>query len=267
MLFCALLVALFCSLFWVCFPSNSLPETIPAVGALNAPGLLHPAAAVCTQKPTFAPKTPPPPKVEVLRHGRFMRLPSPALVPGDVVAVAPGVLSCDCVLLRGEVIVDENMLTGESVPVRKVGRPHWGRADGGAGAPRRRAFGGRRRGHPGGNATGKPRVGRRQTKPHQPNQQSQKKHEYKTKNKQAKAKLTDNKQQTANSKHTTSQNKPHPCRWPTTPPATASTTAPTAPPPAPFTAAPTSRRRARQRGRPRWLWSCGRGSTRQRGSC
>ncbi len=49
-------------------------------------------------------------------------LPSPALVPGDIVVVGPGALSCDCVLLRGEVIVDENMLTGESVPVRKVGR-------------------------------------------------------------------------------------------------------------------------------------------------
>ena len=54
-----------------------------------------------------------------------MRLPSTALVPGDIVAVAPGVLSCDCVLLRGEVIADENMLTGESVPVRKV-RPRGG---------------------------------------------------------------------------------------------------------------------------------------------
>jgi P-type E1-E2 ATPase len=59
--------------------------------------------------------------VEVLRGGRFVKLPSPQLVPGDVVAVGPGVMSCDAVLIRGEVIVDENMLTGESVPVRKVG--------------------------------------------------------------------------------------------------------------------------------------------------
>ncbi|KIZ00480.1 hypothetical protein MNEG_7481 [Monoraphidium neglectum] len=59
-------------------------------------------------------------EVEVLRGGRFVKLPSPQLVPGDVVAVGPGVMSCDAVLIRGEVIVDENMLTGESVPVRKV---------------------------------------------------------------------------------------------------------------------------------------------------
>eukprot|EP00775_Hariotina_reticulata_P010483 gene10483-10642_t len=58
--------------------------------------------------------------VEVLRGGRFLSVPSIQLVPGDVIAVVPGTLPCDCVLLTGECIVDENMLTGESVPVRKV---------------------------------------------------------------------------------------------------------------------------------------------------
>ena len=53
-----------------------------------------------------------PPQVEALRGGRFVPLPSTALVPGDVVAVTTGVLPADCVLLTGECIVDENMLTG-----------------------------------------------------------------------------------------------------------------------------------------------------------
>ena len=53
-------------------------------------------------------------QVEVLRGGRFMSLPSTVLVPGDVIAVVTGVLPADCVLLSGECIVDENMLTGET---------------------------------------------------------------------------------------------------------------------------------------------------------
>jgi P-type E1-E2 ATPase len=48
----------------------------------------------------------------VLRGGRFLQLPSTVLVPGDVIAVVTGVLPADCVLLTGECIVDENMLTG-----------------------------------------------------------------------------------------------------------------------------------------------------------
>lgn len=47
-------------------------------------------------------------------------VPSTELVPGDVVLVKPGILPCDIVLLRGEAIVDETMLTGEAIPVRKV---------------------------------------------------------------------------------------------------------------------------------------------------
>ncbi|KXZ43114.1 hypothetical protein GPECTOR_102g67 [Gonium pectorale] len=51
-------------------------------------------------------------EVEVLRGGQVLRLPSSALVPGDLLLLGPGVLPCDCVLLRGECILDENMLTG-----------------------------------------------------------------------------------------------------------------------------------------------------------
>jgi len=47
-------------------------------------------------------------------------IPSTELVPGDVILVKPGILPCDVVLLKGEAIVDETMLTGEAIPVRKV---------------------------------------------------------------------------------------------------------------------------------------------------
>lgn len=47
---------------------------------------------------------------------------SKELVPGDVVVVPPGgcTMSCDAVLISGTAIVNESMLTGESVPVTKT---------------------------------------------------------------------------------------------------------------------------------------------------
>ncbi len=60
-------------------------------------------------------------EVQVMQPGGSVAtLDSTELVPGDVVVVHPGILPADLVLLRGEAIVDENMLTGEAVPVRKV---------------------------------------------------------------------------------------------------------------------------------------------------
>ena len=60
-------------------------------------------------------------EVQVMQPGGSVAtMDSTELVPGDVVVVHPGLLPCDLVLLRGEAIVDENMLTGEAVPVRKV---------------------------------------------------------------------------------------------------------------------------------------------------
>lgn len=42
------------------------------------------------------------------------------LVPGDIIVVPDGkVMPCDVVLLRGTALVNESMLTGESVPVIK----------------------------------------------------------------------------------------------------------------------------------------------------
>lgn len=61
--------------------------------------------------------------VRVLRDGNWQVLDSNDLVPGDVYDVAePGLLlfPADSVLLSGDAIVNESMLTGESVPVSKV---------------------------------------------------------------------------------------------------------------------------------------------------
>ena len=46
---------------------------------------------------------------------------STELLPGDIVKVPQGkVLPCDMILVKGEVVVDESVLTGESVPVIKT---------------------------------------------------------------------------------------------------------------------------------------------------
>ena len=45
---------------------------------------------------------------------------STTLVPGDVIEIPQGsVMPCDLVLLTGQVIMNESMLTGESTPVIK----------------------------------------------------------------------------------------------------------------------------------------------------
>ncbi|MCJ1476845.1 hypothetical protein MMC13_005514 [Lambiella insularis] len=59
----------------------------------------------------------------VLRNGFWRTVPSSELVPGDVYEVsdpALGQFPCDSLLLAGDCIVNESMLTGESVPVSKV---------------------------------------------------------------------------------------------------------------------------------------------------
>ncbi|KAK9823788.1 hypothetical protein WJX72_005518 [[Myrmecia] bisecta] len=57
--------------------------------------------------------------VDVVQPGRTHSVKSTELVPGDIVVVKQGRLPCDMVLLWGRAIVDENALTGESVPIRK----------------------------------------------------------------------------------------------------------------------------------------------------
>ncbi|KAA8911088.1 P-type ATPase-like protein [Sphaerosporella brunnea] len=61
--------------------------------------------------------------VRVLRNGFWRYVSSTDLVPGDVYEISDPELSlfpCDSLLLTGDCIVNESMLTGESVPVSKV---------------------------------------------------------------------------------------------------------------------------------------------------
>lgn len=57
--------------------------------------------------------------------GAFEDVPAAHLVPGDVVEIPRRgcVMRCDAVLLNGGCVVDEGMLTGESVPVTKTPLP------------------------------------------------------------------------------------------------------------------------------------------------
>ena len=57
----------------------------------------------------------------------FEQIPAESLVPGDVIEIPANhesVMACDAVLLNGNCIVNESMLTGESVPVIKTPLPH-----------------------------------------------------------------------------------------------------------------------------------------------
>ncbi|XP_071840513.1 polyamine-transporting ATPase 13A3-like [Apostichopus japonicus] len=64
--------------------------------------------------------------VTVLRGGKQIDIPESEIVPGDVMVIPWGgcTLTCDAVLLTGNCVVNESMLTGESVPVTKTYIPH-----------------------------------------------------------------------------------------------------------------------------------------------
>ncbi|XP_067851385.1 probable cation-transporting ATPase 13A4 isoform X1 [Heptranchias perlo] len=59
------------------------------------------------------------------KDGGYEKVPSSELVPGDVFLVTGNkqILSCDSVLIHGGCIVNESMLTGESIPVTKTPLP------------------------------------------------------------------------------------------------------------------------------------------------
>lgn len=62
-----------------------------------------------------------PPKATVLREGREVELPTADLIVGDTVIIRPGnKIPVDGEVIEGESQIDESMLTGESMPVKKV---------------------------------------------------------------------------------------------------------------------------------------------------
>jgi cation-transporting ATPase 13A2 len=65
--------------------------------------------------------------IEVARgQNTYEMIPTESLVPGDVIVIPSQgqiVMNCDAVLLKGNCIVNESMLTGESVPVTKTPMP------------------------------------------------------------------------------------------------------------------------------------------------
>src|SRR5450756_1865523 len=61
-----------------------------------------------------------PPKATVLRDGKEQELPTAEIISGDTVVIRPGnKIPVDGTVLEGTSLVDESMLTGESMPVAK----------------------------------------------------------------------------------------------------------------------------------------------------
>jgi Cu2+-exporting ATPase len=61
-----------------------------------------------------------PPKATVIRNGQPVEVPTSEVLVGDVVLIRPGdKVPVDGVVIDGESNVDESMITGESVPVKK----------------------------------------------------------------------------------------------------------------------------------------------------
>src|SRR5215211_14984 len=61
-----------------------------------------------------------PPKATVIRDGKHIELPTSEVLVGDIVLIRPGdKIPVDGVVIEGSSDVDESMITGESVPIKK----------------------------------------------------------------------------------------------------------------------------------------------------
>lgn len=58
-------------------------------------------------------------KLKIFRNSKWRLISSADLLPGDYVQILSGRVPCDMLLLSGSCIVDESLLTGESVPQMK----------------------------------------------------------------------------------------------------------------------------------------------------
>ncbi len=58
--------------------------------------------------------------IRVLRYGRFVRESEEHIYPGDVIAIdVTDTFKCDALIIKGDVVIDESFLTGESVSICK----------------------------------------------------------------------------------------------------------------------------------------------------
>lgn len=59
--------------------------------------------------------------VKVVLYDKIVEKSSVDLVPGDIIVIESHTkISCDCILVDGACVMNEAILTGESVPVNKT---------------------------------------------------------------------------------------------------------------------------------------------------
>lgn len=56
--------------------------------------------------------------VNVLRDGTMIKVKNVDLVPGDIID-PEGEVPCDCIVMKGDIYVNEASLTGEDIPIAK----------------------------------------------------------------------------------------------------------------------------------------------------